>query len=749
MNPRLLVIFLYTALTLLGAGLSLFLYQKGQEINQKYDELIQQKVPQLSYIADLNQKFTEYEQVLYEFYSSPDENLLNFRLESLNEQINSRLTTLQDKQLPARSLEKIAENHKKLMSIARELRQELSTITDQSWDNARAQLELVRAISKRNKPFLEGLTSYINEELDSTQKSTADKLQVMILWVGISAILILVIAIISGFQITTRLKEAKEKKRLALFVERNPNPVASLDWQGQVRYKNPSWRKLQSLLVSELLPSDLPLHINRLKDHKQINASWTFRIETQHFQASLHKQDDLQSFNLYLEDITQRRKAENELEFLAFNDPLTGLSNRRKLEIDADNWLDSQPEDSFALIVMGIDRFSQVTASHGFNVGDQIILSIRDRLINCIHRFKDDLSELHLYRFTGAKFVVLYKVRLPHNVQTKSRQLIAHIQDSMLMFINNSHGHFYLNLTFGSAFYPDHGTEFTRLLQDADTAYTLARRNGGNTLVEYDKTMSDKEKKWLDMEVDLRLALGNKELSLVYQPKVCSFSKRITGVEALVRWIHPEKGFISPADFIPVAEQSGLIIEIGEWILSEACKQTLQWQRQGLSDLVCAVNISPMQFIHHGFMDMVLGTLRRTGLSANSLELEITEGVLMNDVENSTKILKQLHTQGMSIAIDDFGTGYSSLSYLKLFALDKLKIDKSFVDNITDSSADLSITKTVISLAKNLNLKVIAEGVETEDQFLLLKQLQCDEIQGYYFSRPLAADEINNFKVAS
>ena len=650
------------------------------------------------------------------------------------------LSSLEDNQS---TVNQVRNNFNRLVALSNKLDITLSS-ENISWDLAREQLKDITRLGQETVPLLDTLVNHIQEHIKVQKAESSKKLELMALLANIFSLAIILIAILTGLQIRQYLADAREKKRLALFIERNPNPVATLNWTGHITYENAAWQKKKQL-HGQILPNDINTLLDSLKHKSSPYFSWHYDIGEHHYLASLHRLGDLKIFNIYIEDITQKRQTEKELEFLAYHDPLTQLPNRKKLELDANKLLTMKKQHYIGLMIIGIDRFNQVTSSHGFSVGDSIINAVKEKLQKILSPRKGSRPSVSLYRFTGAKFVILIHTSEAIDLPSYINNIVADIQKALKDFVAISHGHFYLNLSMGSSFIPVQASDYQTLLRNADAAQSLAQKNGGGIYYCYAPSMTEKEQNWLAMEVDIRLAIANKDFFLVYQPKICSLTGKITGTEALVRWNHHKRGFISPLEFISIAEQSGLIIQLGEWILEEACRQTLQWIERGIKGLVCAVNISPMQFMHFNFLDTIKTILIFTGLPPENLELEITEGVLMNDVDYSISILKQLHELGLKLSIDDFGTGYSSLNYLKSFPLDKLKIDKSFIDHITTDSADKAITRTIIELAKNLKLTVIAEGVETDAQLKQLQQYGCDEIQGYYFSKPLAPDDFFTF----
>jgi EAL domain-containing protein (putative c-di-GMP-specific phosphodiesterase class I) len=293
----------------------------------------------------------------------------------------------------------------------------------------------------------------------------------------------------------------------------------------------------------------------------------------------------------------------------------------------------------------------------------------------------------------------------------------------------------------GVSMFPEHGTDSETLIRNADAAMYCAKSDGRSKVRFFTDEMNAEAQERLTMDKNLRLALDREEFFLVYQPQIEIETGRITGLEALIRWRHPELGLVPPDRFISIAENNGLIVPIGEWVLKTACAQARKWQDDGLAAVPVAVNVSAVQFRQEGFTDLVRRVLMETGLSAEYLELELTESLLLSNVDVVLATLRDLKEVGLQLAIDDFGTGYSSLSYLKQFPVGKLKIDRSFIRDIAFDVDDAAITTAIISLANSLHLKVIAEGVESDAQMSFLRERHCDEIQGYYFSRPVSADE--------
>ncbi len=433
-------------------------------------------------------------------------------------------------------------------------------------------------------------------------------------------------------------------------------------------------------------------------------------------------------------DITQHKQAEEHIRHLAHFDALTGLPNRALLNerIDFAITLAQRNPHQIALLFLDLDRFKNVNDSLGHQVGDQLLVEVSKRLQNQV-REEDTVA-----RLGGDEFILL----LP-DVEADGA---AHVAEKIIQSMNRPFriGEHELSITpsIGIAMYPANGDNMAMLLQSADSAMYQAKQSGHNTYRFFTPEMHRHANRTLLLENALRRAIDRNELELNYQPQLDLHTNRIIAVEALLRWNHPELGMIPPSTFIPVAEDSGQILPIGEWVLRQAIAQNQAWQRDSLGPLVVAVNLSAVQFRQAHFSQLVGTILDEFGMPAGLLELELTERITMEDPLGAIEIMNRLHALGIKLSIDDFGTGYSSLSYLKRFKISKIKIDQSFVRDITSEPLDQALVDSVISLAKGLKLKTIAEGVETIEQLELLRAKGCDEIQGYYISPPKTAEQI-------
>ncbi|MBY4676647.1 bifunctional diguanylate cyclase/phosphodiesterase [Marinobacterium arenosum] len=435
-----------------------------------------------------------------------------------------------------------------------------------------------------------------------------------------------------------------------------------------------------------------------------------------------------------LADMTERRRAEERLQYLADYDPLTDLPNRHLLSQRVTQALASAQRygGQLSLISIDLDRFKNINDSLGHGVGDQILQQIADRLRQAV-RENDVVA-----RLGGDEFAVLMADQdSPTAVANLVNQLIATIAEPLA----GVGGELVITPSVGITIYPEDGSDFETLLRNADTALYHAKEQGRNNFQFFASEMNTRVSERLTLEAALRQALNRQEFELFYQPQYSCDDSQPQGCEALIRWRHPELGLVSPADFIPLAEEVGLILPIGYWVLDSACQQGADWLAAGYRPITIAVNVSASQF-RTDLVGSVRRALDKTGFPAELLVLEVTESILMDDVQNTARTLAQVRQMGVKVALDDFGTGYSSLSYLKTFPLDKLKIDRSFIAGLPGDQEDGALTRSIIEIARHLKLKTIAEGIETPEQRDFLWQAGCDQLQGYLYARPVPAAEM-------
>jgi diguanylate cyclase (GGDEF)-like protein len=430
---------------------------------------------------------------------------------------------------------------------------------------------------------------------------------------------------------------------------------------------------------------------------------------------------------------TQGLEAANkQLRHLATHDVLTGLPNRSLMDDRLGHciMLAERHKQSFAVILLDLDRFKLVNESLGRRAGDEMLQMVAQRL-------KEAASEVDtIARLGGDEFVL---ITAPGAEADAAERVARGIIEAMQQSVRIAGVELYVSPSIGIAFYPNDAATTETLLANADAAMCVAKQRGRNNYQCFVPGMNTVTQDRVRLESDLRVAVEQKQLELHYQPKINIATGLMHGAEALLRWQHPVRGPISPAEFIPVAEECGLIHTIGAWVVREACRQARAWQLAGLPSLRVAVNLSASQFRQGDLVAMIRGALDDAGLDAQFLEVELTESVVMSDPEESIAILRNLSMMGILVSVDDFGTGYSSMSYLRRFPIDKLKIDRAFISEVVSTPEDASIVRAIVSLAHSLRLKVVAEGVETSEQLEFLKSLDCDQYQGYHFSPALPA----------
>jgi len=444
----------------------------------------------------------------------------------------------------------------------------------------------------------------------------------------------------------------------------------------------------------------------------------------------------------YIQDITEKKETQKLLEeqtqklrYQAHHDMLTGLPNRTLFKDRLERTIieAKRHKNNFALFFLDLDQFKKINDSLGHHIGDEVLIESARRFRNSI-REEDTLSRLGGDEFT----IILRDIKSPKNAATVAQKILNKMKEPMHISDQTLH----ISASIGIALYPENATTMDDLIKYADAAMYKAKDEGRNTFQFYSEEMTKEALAKVVLENSLRTAIAAESFSVYYQPQYDADKECIIGMEALVRWIHPEDGIIPPFKFIPLAEENGLIIDIDRIVMKKAMQQFAQWYEQGLNPGILALNLSMRQLNDNHFITYLLKMMKQYNFQSSWLELEVTEGQMMSNPEQSIKKLQRLSDMGIEIAIDDFGTGYSSLSYLKKLPLNKLKIDQSFIRDIPADDEDVAITKAIIALGRSLNLKLIAEGVETEEQKEFLLKNNCQYIQGYYYSKPIPADEM-------
>lgn len=511
---------------------------------------------------------------------------------------------------------------------------------------------------------------------------------------------------------------------------------------------NPACERLMGLGRDEAMKADaaslldggikdqLGLIVKAVEKRQPLSFELTRAAHSQYLHVSVFSPAP-DHFAVLFEDISDRKTSEMQIQQLAYYDSLTGLPNRTLLHDRLNQAIARAGRDGkrLAVLFLDLDRFKDINDSLGHASGDQLLIEAARRLAPKIRR-SDTLA-----RLGGDEFVIMLS-------SSNEESNVAHMARSVLELLSAPYSlsgrQIFSSVSIGIATYPEDGLDAETLLRCADLAMYAAKQGGRNSFNFFSPEMNRKVNERLELEHDLRRAIapGQQELFLEFQPVVNTRTGRYIGVEALVRWQHPTRGLIMPDQFIPVAEDTGLIMPLGEWVLREACRTLSDWLAAGNPPIRMAINVSGRQIILEDFPVLVASALAETGAPADLIELELTESVLMEHAAGTSVALNRLKGLGVSIAIDDFGTGYSSLGYLKNFALDRLKIDRSFVRDIYNTDNDQTIIEAIIAMASRLNLKVIAEGVETIDQMNFLLGCGCEEVQGYYFSKPLSVVQL-------
>ena len=535
-------------------------------------------------------------------------------------------------------------------------------------------------------------------------------------------------------------------------VEQSANAFLLVNCRGVVEYVNPSFTAITQYSSDEVqghLLAELPALENLSEllfdthSHLANSNSWQGEFKSRRKnlepywgQLSISKvfndQRELTHYIGIYEDITQSKLAQQRIERLAYTDNLTNLGNRPAFIRSLDERFARNSDAPISLMLVDIDNFKRINDSLGHQTGDKLLISLARRLRNSLS------SSGSLARFASNEFAVLLDDVDPEAGQLIAQQVLRTLDKPM--FVDNQ----LINVTasVGFACAPLHGRDPQTLMKNAGLALHKAKANGKHQVQVFTEALNAEASYKLFVENNLRRALTQNELEVFYQPKLCLRSARLLGLEALLRWNHPERGMIRPDQFISVAEETGLIIPIGKWVARQACRMSKELTANGLGDLQVAINLSPKQFSDPDLVSSIRHILEEEALPAHLLELELTEGLLLEATEDTRLQLGELKSLGLTLAMDDFGTGYSSLSYLKKFPIDIIKIDRSFIHEIPDNQDDMEITSAVIAMAHNLKLKVVAEGIETAEQLAFLRRHRCDVGQGYLFDRPIPGSEL-------
>ena len=561
-----------------------------------------------------------------------------------------------------------------------------------------------------------------------------------------------------GRDISQQRRAEKDLRMAATVFEHSTSAILITDPAGYIVQANEAFSRVSGHAVSDVLdqfPSMLIVD-DQQQAHlryvlKQLNQRgtwegevWLKRRSGEHYpawvgiNAVLDDEGDLASYVCFFTDISERKASEQRIHRLAYYDALTHLPNRTLFQDRLYTALQQAERNSSWVVLMflDLDRFKPINDSLGHAAGDRMLKDMAERLLDCVD---DDDT---VARMGGDEFTLLLQPRASREMALNRA---IHVAENILARLVRpfvlENREFFVTASIGIALSPQDGSELSQLMKNADTAMYHAKERGKNNFQFYQADMNASALERLELESDLRHALEQDEFVLYYQPQFSGDGKRLTGAEALLRWRHPRRGLVPPGDFIPVIEELGLVVDVGDWVLREASRQLKAWHRDKVRVPKVSVNISARQFSDGHLGTRIATILDETGLPPACLELELTESILMREVDKAMQILDSLKNLGLSIAVDDFGTGYSSLNYLKQFPIDVLKIDRTFVDGLPEGEQDAQIARAIIAMAHSLNLAVIAEGVETHEQLEFLREHGCDEVQGYLFGRPMPASQ--------
>ncbi|MET0105657.1 MAG: EAL domain-containing protein [Sedimenticola sp.] len=530
----------------------------------------------------------------------------------------------------------------------------------------------------------------------------------------------------------TRLRTSRENFRNV--VEKNRTGILVVDKNGIVIFGNPAACSLLNKDPQEL--SGMKFGIPALGSYTEMEI---WRDETHKRTAELSATETVWEtqpvYLVMLYDITERRDAEAMIRHMAYHDDLTGLPNRILLLERLEQALRTAQRSGnrLALLYLDLDGFKSINDTFGHSIGDQVLQEVAKRLPDYL-RDMDAVA-----RLGGDEFAVILE-------QVGSREAVITVADKLLEAFEHpievDGKNLYTKPSIGISLFPEHGRTPSELLKNADTAMYQVKSDPGHTFCLYDSEMSLKVAGRLKLDIELRNALEQQEFALFYQPQINITGEHLVGMEALLRWQHPERGIITPDSFIPALEETGLILPVGAWVIQDACRQLREWRQQGLPPIPVSVNVSARQLMAEGFLDTLRIPLETNGLPPGSLILEVTESILMWDLEHALRVLTQVTQLGVELHLDDFGTGYSSLSMLRRLPFDAVKVDRSFIRDIPHDGDDCALTRAIVVMAHTLGKEVVAEGVENDKQLSYLKRIDCDASQGYLFSKPLPVAEM-------
>ncbi|BDX06240.1 hypothetical protein MACH26_17610 [Planctobacterium marinum] len=722
------------------------MYWRSEKIIFTTLELVETQLPTYDALQKFESALTRQERYLYEYYATQNSALYHTGYRNAELDANARLMTLQEDYQNHTGLATIQRQLKEILPIAEAFNDNMAGFTN--WDLAREQLAAISAQRRAILPHVETIKHNIGREVATMQNAVEESSYQVRHLVFIHFAILLMVAFIVARAIKSAMQNAAFSHRLALFPKRNPNPVMSFSENNEITFHNPAseqlWHKLgeTQLSFAQALSPQLNKQKQFVCDNENHSTLFELEINGTVLKCGLHWLTDVRQWDMHVTDITAQKQAEKDLQYQATHHVETGLCNQYALrEYILKRTTGKNFTKPFSFLLIALSDFDQLQITKGFQGAQQVVNQLASSVSEVVKQFNQTTSmEFHISDNNFA--VVIDNDPDGSHAEVFINQLENYVACALFHF------QYQPQLHYGVTRYPNHGQSLEDLLRTARHALDAIEPQSDMFTFLYDKSLGERVAKESSMVEDMKQAIDKQSFRLHFQPQVDIASKQLIGAEVLVRWPR-ESGWVSPGEFIPLAEKSGQIVALGDWILREACFKAKQLYDVGNTHLVTAVNISPKQFARRDFLDTVKRVLKESKLPPENLELEITEGVIMNNESQTIETLQALKSLGILLAIDDFGTGYSSLSYLKKFPIDKLKIDQSFVRDMHQDSDDEAIVRTVINLGRNLNLKLIAEGVEEQSQWSLLHKLGCHEVQGYFFSKPLEFIDFQQFSAAN
>ncbi|MFT5756153.1 MAG: EAL domain-containing protein (putative c-di-GMP-specific phosphodiesterase class I) [Alteromonadaceae bacterium] len=723
---------------LMGLTLSVFVYISTEKVRHNAIDLVNNRIPILTSVNQIIADLSEQERIIYEYYRSQNSgSFLDEFAKNKARFIVHNMAILSQKSLVAQA-NLIIEKQKRIEWLSNEFHQAM-LLNDDNWDHLRDLLTEIASVRTDLLPTLLAVEKKTQVEVDQAHSATLRQMEITHWTVVVYGLAIVLLGGLVSWYIKQFILTNAKNTRLALFPNRNPNPILSINNLSEISFFNPACLVLLRAVgldennIDKLLPTNFIALRTEISSNNGTSMTIEQPLKDRILSVSINWLPEVDSYDLHIVDITERKLAEQKVKHIAFYVQETNLPNQYKLNNDLDELIIKKMP--FSLGIFEVKSFNKLVTALGGDTANEIICVFSQLVAK---NLPDGVS---FYQLNESQFSLVCLRSLSSRSMEELTEIIVMLSQQPVV----THcGEFFVEINVGYGIFPDHGDTRNSLLKNVHTALVRATNDEHHSFSLFSPEFAEEIHKTITLTDSLRHAITLNELFLVYQPQLDLSNNRVLGIETLVRWRHQEH-IISPAEFIPLAEQSGLIVPIGEWILNQACLFAKKLVVLGHSELVIAVNVSPRQFSHPKFCQSVINALATSKLSAHNLELEITEGVFMHNEEHTLAVLHQLKSLGIQMSIDDFGTGYSSLSYLKRFPVDKLKIDQSFIMDCHNNNQDKAIVNTIVALGKNLGLSLIAEGVEEQSHVDFLKSIGCDEIQGYWYSRPLVEGDLVNF----